>query len=81
LVTAACRNVCNKNDLVSFAKQRTQFNRPIASFQLVQQKLVTMVTELSLAQVLSIHIAWQKDAGQATPAMISMLKLTSSRSL
>jgi glutaryl-CoA dehydrogenase len=41
----------------------------------VQQKLVTMVNEISLAQVLSIHIGRLKDAGQTNPAMISLLKM------
>ena len=60
---------------LAYAKERSQFNRPLASFQLVQQKLVTMVNEISLAQVLSIHIGRLKDAGQTNPAMISLLKM------
>src|SRR5215210_8853793 len=60
---------------LAYAKQRRQFGRPIASFQLVQEKLVQMITEISLAQVASVHVGRLKDAGQADPAVISMLKM------
>ena len=43
--------------------------------QLVQQKLVHMATELALAEVLTIHVSRLKDAGAATPALISMVKM------
>jgi len=60
---------------LAYASERRQFNRPLASFQLVQQKLVRMITEISLAQVLSIHIGRLKEAGQTEQAVISMLKM------
>ena len=60
---------------LAYAKERTQFGSPIASFQLVQQKLVTMVNEISLSQLLSIHMGRLKDAGELDPATVSMFKM------
>ena len=54
---------------------RKQFdNRPIASHQLVQEKLAWMITEISKAQLLAVHCAQLKDRGKLEPAHISMLK-------
>ncbi len=54
---------------------RKQFDdRPIASHQLVQEKLAWMITEITKAQLLAIHVGRLKDKGQAEPAHISMLK-------
>ncbi|HWR49469.1 MAG TPA: acyl-CoA dehydrogenase family protein [Bryobacteraceae bacterium] len=54
---------------------RKQFDdRPIASHQLVQEKLAWMITEITKAQLLAVHIGRLKDAGKAEPAHISMLK-------
>jgi len=60
---------------LSYAKERTQFGSPIASFQLVQQKLVQMVNEISLSQLLSIHMGRVKDTGDLDPATVSMFKM------
>ncbi len=60
---------------LAYAKEREQFGQPLASFQLVQQKLVNMVNEISLAQLLSIHVARMKDAGNLDPATVSMFKM------
>jgi glutaryl-CoA dehydrogenase len=60
---------------LAYAKEREQFGQPIASFQLVQQKLVHMVNEISLSQLLSIHIGRIKDAGNLDPATVSMFKM------
>ncbi len=60
---------------LAYAKEREQFGQPIASFQLVQQKLVEMVNEISLSQLLSIHVGRLKDAGQLDPATVSMFKM------
>jgi len=54
---------------------RKQFdNRPIASHQLVQEKLAWMVTEITKAQLLAVQVGRLKDRGCADPAHISMLK-------
>jgi glutaryl-CoA dehydrogenase len=60
---------------LAYAGDRKQFGRPIASFQLVQQKLVEMVNEISLSQLLSIHVGRLKDAGELDPATVSMFKM------
>jgi glutaryl-CoA dehydrogenase len=58
-----------------YSLERKQFdNRPIASHQLVQEKLAWMITEISKAQLLALHIGRLKDEGRAEPAHISMLK-------
>jgi glutaryl-CoA dehydrogenase len=54
---------------------RKQFDdRPIASHQLVQEKLAWMITELTKAQLLALHCGRLKDQGKLEPAHISMLK-------
>jgi glutaryl-CoA dehydrogenase len=59
----------------SYAVERKQFdNRPIASHQLVQEKLAWMITEITKAQLLALHVGRLKDRGRAEPAHISMLK-------
>ncbi len=60
---------------LSYAKTRKQFrNQPIASHQLVQEKLVWMASEISKAQLLSLHVGRLKDAGKAGHQHISMAK-------
>jgi glutaryl-CoA dehydrogenase len=55
---------------------RKQFDdRPIASHQLVQEKLAWMVTEITKGQLLALHAGRLKDQGKLEPAHISMLKL------
>ena len=54
---------------------RKQFDdRPIASHQLVQEKLAQMITELTKAQLLALHAGRLKDQGKLEPAHVSMLK-------
>jgi glutaryl-CoA dehydrogenase len=61
---------------LNYAKQRKQFNdKPIASHQLVQEKLVWMVTEITKAQFLALQAGRLKDAGRIHPSHISMLKM------
>jgi glutaryl-CoA dehydrogenase len=61
---------------LDYAKLRRQFeNKPIASHQLVQDKLVWMITEISKAQLLALHLGRLKDRGHVDPAHISMLKM------
>ncbi|HBY59249.1 MAG TPA: acyl-CoA dehydrogenase [Solibacterales bacterium] len=58
-----------------YSLDRKQFdNRPIASHQLVQEKLAWMITEITKAQLLAIQCGRLKDAGRIEPAHISMLK-------
>ncbi|HUJ32648.1 MAG TPA: acyl-CoA dehydrogenase family protein [Candidatus Acidoferrum sp.] len=61
---------------LSYAKQRKQFdNKPIASHQLVQEKLVWMITEITKGQFLALQVGRLKDQGRAHPSHISMLKM------
>src|SRR5258707_4534704 len=61
---------------LQYAKTRKQFaNKPIASHQLVQEKLAWMITEIVKAQLLAMHVGRLKDAGKVDPAHISMLKM------
>jgi len=59
---------------LDYAKSRIQFNRPIASFQLVQQKLAIMATELVKAQLLALHLGRLKDEGLLHPVQVSLAK-------
>jgi glutaryl-CoA dehydrogenase len=60
---------------LDYAKQRTQFgNQPIASHQLVQEKLVWMLTEITKGQLLALQVGRLKDQSKAHHAHISMLK-------
>ncbi len=58
-----------------YAILRKQFDdRPIASHQMVQEKLAWMITEITKAQLLAVQVGRLKDQGKAEPAHISMLK-------
>ena len=57
-----------------YSKERIQFNKPIASFQLVQKKLAEMITEITKAQLLTFRLGQLRNEGRATSAQISMAK-------
>ncbi len=57
-----------------YAKERTQFGKPIASFQLQQKKLAEMITEITKAQFLTWRLGTLRNEGRATSAQISMAK-------
>jgi glutaryl-CoA dehydrogenase len=59
---------------LDYAKTRVQFDRPIASFQLVQEKLAIMATELVKAQLLALQLGRLKDEGLIHPVQISLAK-------
>ena len=59
---------------LSYTQDRRQFDRPLAGFQLVQQKLVYMVTEITKGQLLAWRLGRLKDAGAARPPQISLAK-------
>jgi glutaryl-CoA dehydrogenase len=60
-----------------YAKQRVQFGKPIAGFQLQQKKLAEMITEITKGQLLVWRLANLKNEGRATAAQISMAKRNS----
>ena len=57
-----------------YTLERIQFDKPIASFQLVQKKLAEMLTDITKAQLLAWRLGMLKNAGTATTAQISMAK-------
>ena len=59
---------------LSYAKSRIQFDKPIAAFQITQEKLVHMVTEITKAQLLCVQLGRLKDAGKVRFQQISMAK-------
>ena len=64
---------------LAHAKEREQFGRPIASFQLVQEKLANMLIEVGKGTLLALHIGRMKDAGTLEPEHISFGKLNNVR--
>nr|WP_039452529.1 acyl-CoA dehydrogenase family protein [Pedobacter glucosidilyticus] len=60
-----------------YAKERKQFGKPIAGFQLQQKKLAEMITEITKAQLLVWRLGVLKNDNRATPAQISMAKRNS----
>lgn len=57
-----------------YAKERVQFGKPIAGFQLQQKKLAEMITEITKAQLLTHRLGQLRNEGRATSAQISMAK-------
>ena len=60
---------------VDYSKSRIMFKKPIASFQLVQNKLAWMLREITKGQLLAYHLGRAKDNGEATPEMVSLGKM------
>jgi glutaryl-CoA dehydrogenase len=60
---------------LEYARQRVQFDRPIAAFQLQQEKLAWMVTELTKGQLLALQLGRLKGEGRCTAAQVSMAKM------
>ena len=59
---------------LEYAKDRRQFDRPLAGFQLVQQKLVHMLTEITKGQLLAHRLGQLKDQGTLRPEHVSLAK-------
>jgi len=59
---------------LNYAKEREQFGAPIASYQLVQEKLVTMLIEITKAQLLAYRLGRLMDEGKASHTQISLAK-------
>ncbi len=64
---------------LDYAKERVQFEVPIGSFQLTQQKLVEMMVVVNRGTLLALHLARRKDAGTLTPEQISFGKFDNVR--
>ena len=62
------------DEALAYAKNRIVFGKPVASFQLQQEKLVFMASEITKGQLLALRLGRLKDEGKATPAQISLGK-------
>jgi glutaryl-CoA dehydrogenase len=76
-VTGAAR-ACLES-AIGYAATRTQFGKPIGAFQLTQSKLSSMAVSLYQAQLLALHIARLKEAGQLKPVQVSAAKMANAR--
>ena len=64
---------------LEYSKNRIQFEKPIASFQLTQQKLVDMMLEINKGMLLALHLGRMKDDGRLRTEQISLGKLNNVR--
>jgi glutaryl-CoA dehydrogenase len=64
---------------LAYSQERVQFGKPIAGFQLVQQKLAWMVTEITSMQLLCLRLTQLLEAGKMTAGMASLAKLNNAR--
>jgi glutaryl-CoA dehydrogenase len=65
---------CCYDTAVSYARERVQFDKPIASRQLIQEQLVEMAMEIAKGQIMVLHYGRMKDAGGISPVQVSMCK-------
>ncbi len=61
-------------EALSYSKTRVMFDRPIGGFQIQQERLADMLTEIVKAQLVSLHLGRLKDAGTFTPQQVSLAK-------
>jgi glutaryl-CoA dehydrogenase len=61
-------------EALSYGKNRVMFDRPIAGFQIQQERLADMLTEIVKAQLISLHLGRLKDNGTMTPQQVSLAK-------
>ena len=66
----ACLDIALK-----YSKERVQFGKPLAAFQLTQEKLVHMFTEIAKAELICLQVGRMKDAGKLKPVQVSMAKM------
>jgi glutaryl-CoA dehydrogenase len=64
---------------LNYSQTRLPFDRPLAGFQLTQQKLVDMAVEINKGTLLALHLGRLKDAGRLKPHQISVGKLSNTR--
>jgi len=76
-VAAGCVGICqgSLDESVKYAKEREQFGRPIASFQLVQAMIADMRVKTDAARMLVLRAGWLKDTGQPNTTETSIAKL------
>src|SRR6476619_3034460 len=64
---------------LAYSRERLQFGKPLAGYQLTQEKLVNMVLEIQKGTLLALHLGRLKDAGRLRPEQISLGKLNNVR--
>uniref|UniRef100_A0A7C4RU06 Acyl-CoA dehydrogenase n=1 Tax=Desulfatirhabdium butyrativorans TaxID=340467 RepID=A0A7C4RU06_9BACT len=64
---------------LAYVKQREQFGRKIADFQVTQHKLADMATKIELARLMTYKAAWNYDQGRIDPKLTSMAKMYAAR--
>jgi len=64
---------------LAYVKQREQFGKKIAQFQVTQHKLADMATKIEMARLLTYKAAWNFDAGRIDPKLTSMAKMVAAR--
>ena len=76
-VAAGCVGICQGSveESVKYAKERHAFQRPIASFQLVQDKLARMVGEITAMQLVCLRLSELAGDARLTAGMASMAKM------
>jgi len=76
-VAAGCVGICqgSLDESVKYAKERQQFGRPIASFQLVQAMIAEMRVKTDAARMLTLRAGWLKDTGKPNTTETSIAKL------
>ncbi|MEA2429747.1 MAG: butyryl-CoA dehydrogenase [Thermoleophilaceae bacterium] len=76
-VAAGCVGICQGcvDASVAYAKERKQFDRPIASFQLVQEMIADMTVDTHAARALVWRAGWLKDSGKPSTTETSVAKL------
>jgi butyryl-CoA dehydrogenase len=81
-VASGCVGICQGcvNASVAYSKERKQFGRPIASFQLVQDMIARMVVKTEAARLLCWRAGWLKDTGQPNTTETSIAKLYATES-
>ncbi len=61
-------------EAVSYGKNRVMFDKPVAAYQIQQQRLADMLTEIVKGQLVALHLGRLKDAGTYTPQQVSLAK-------
>jgi glutaryl-CoA dehydrogenase len=64
---------------VTYAKERVQFGKPIASFQLIQNKLANMLAEITTMQLMCVRLAQLQEQGKMTGPMASLAKMNNAK--
>ena len=64
---------------LTYAKRRKQFGKPLASFQIIQQRLVSMLADLTAMQLYCLQIGRLAEAGRLTPTVAGLAKMHNTR--